>query len=607
MGRIIVFQSELELYMIKEVSIRGANKIMETIRKASSIFSKRQKIKLVIITLVILGGSLCELLGVAAILPFVNVALDSSAIFENQYMAKVYYWLGLGTPEQFMAILGTVLIFVYIVKNIYVAYMNNLMYKFTYRSQKELASRLLKAYMKQPYSYFLTHNSADLIRNLNQDTVYFFETVLACLQFIAEITVCIMLGATLLMMDVTITIGVVLLLAFFALTVYRMLKRSLEKKGLECRSFRAEMNKWILQATGGVKEIKILNKEQFFIDKYDAVYKQYAEDYRKYKMYAFLPKPLMEALCVCALLLIVIVKIVNGADMSYFIPILSVFAVAAFRLLPSFNRITTYISQIMFNKSSVDAIYNDLQQMENIDAAELKKRDLEEIPFEREIRIKDVTFQYPKAEETVFENVNLVIPKGKSVAFVGPSGAGKTTLADIILGVLSSQEGEILVDENKICTQSNNWHKKIGYIPQTIFLMDDTIRNNIAFGIDERNISEELMEEAIEGAQLKEFISTLPEGLNTEIGERGIRLSGGQRQRIGIARALYTNPEILVLDEATSALDNDTESAVMGAIDNLAGTKTLLIIAHRLTTIKNCDIVYEVKDRRVAQIEREGT
>lgn len=580
---------------------------METIRKASSIFSKRQKIKLVIITLVILGGSLCELLGVAAILPFVNVALDPSAIFDNQYMEKVYYWLGLDTPEQFMAVLGTLLIVVYIVKNMYVAYMNDLMYKFTYRSQKELAGRLLKAYMKQPYSYFLTHNSADLIRNLNQDTVYFFETVLACLQFIAEVTVCIMLGATLLMMDVTITIGVVLLLALFALTVYRMLKRSLEKKGMECRSFRAEMNKWILQATGGIKEIKILNKEPFFIEKYNAVYKQYAEDYRKYKMYAFLPKPLMEALCVCALLLIVVVKIVNGADMSYFIPILSVFAVAAFRLLPSFNRITTYISQIMFNKSSVDAIYDDLQQMENVEISEMDRGDLAEIPFNKEIRVNNVTFQYPSAEEAVFENINFTIPKGKSVAFIGPSGAGKTTLADIILGVLTAQEGEILVDDSVIYTQFGNWHKKIGYIPQTIYLMDDTIRSNIAFGIDEGNISEELIDAAIEGAQLKEFINTLPEGLDTVIGERGIRLSGGQRQRIGIARALYTNPEILVLDEATSALDNDTESAVMEAIDNLAGSKTLLIIAHRLTTIKNCDIVYEVKDRSVVQVDREGT
>ena len=306
----------------------------------------------------------------------------------------------------------------------------------------------------------------------------------------------------------------------------------------------------------------------------------------------------METVSVCALLLIVIIKIINGADMTHFVPVLSVFAVAVFRMLPSFNRLATYVSQIMFNKASVEAIYNDLKEFETEEEFAIEEN-VRAIPFTKEICLKDVSFRYPDAEEDVVSNVELVIPKGKSVAFIGASGAGKTTLADIILGVLSAQNGEIVVDGQPINAMSREWHKKVGYIPQTIFLMDDTIRNNIAFGIETSKIDEKQLEEAIAGAQLKEFIDSLPEGLDTEIGESGVRLSGGQRQRIGIARALYFNPEILVLDEATSALDNDTESAVMEAIDNLAGTKTLLIIAHRLTTIKNCDIVYEIKDKKV--------
>lgn len=574
---------------------------METIKKALSIFTRRQKIKLIIITAIILGGSLCELIGVTAILPFINVALDFDVVFENQYMFAVYELLNLDSPQQFLILLGVVLMVVYVVKNIYLTVMNDIIYKFTYRTQKELACNLLRGYMQQPYSYFLQHNSAEFMRNLNQDTMYFFEAVVAVLQLVAEITVCIMLGVALLVMDTFITLSVATLLILFVLTVFKVMKTRLEKKGLECRDYRGEMNKWILQATGGIKEVKLLDKEDFFVGKYSRVYKEYAEEYRKYKMLAYLPKTMMEALCVCALLLIVIIKILQGAEMSTFIPILSVFAVAAFRLLPSFNRITAYISTIMFYKSSVDAIYDDLQQMNSFSRERDKKENGKEIVFREGIDIQNVSFSYPQAESRVLEEVCLTIPKGKSVAFIGASGAGKTTLADIVLGVLSSEKGEVLVDKNVIDTASKTWHSKIGYIPQTIFLMDDSIRNNIAFGIDSNDIDEVLLEQAIEGAQLKEFIKTLPQGLETEIGERGVRLSGGQRQRIGIARALYTNPEILVLDEATSALDNDTESAVMEAIDKLAGTKTLIIIAHRLTTIKNCDIVYEVKDKKVVR------
>lgn len=574
---------------------------METIKKALSIFTRRQKIKLIIITVIILGGSLCELIGVTAILPFINVALDFNVVFENQYMLAVYKWLDLESPQQFLILLGIVLMVVYVVKNIYLTVMNDIIYKFTYRTQKELACNLLRGYMQQPYSYFLQHNSAEFMRNLNQDTMYFFEAVVAVLQLVAEITVCIMLGVALLVMDTFITLSVAALLILFVVTVFRVMKTRLEKKGLECRDYRGEMNKWILQATGGIKEVKLLDKEEFFVGKYNGVYKKYAEEYRKYKMLAYLPKTMMEALCVCALLFIVIIKILQGAEMSTFIPVLSVFAIAAFRLLPSFNRITAYVSTIMFYKSSVDAIYDDLQQMKSFRIERTQKEDGKEIVFCEGIDIQNVSFSYPQAESRVLEEVCLTIPKGKSVAFIGASGAGKTTLADIVLGVLSGEKGNILVDKNVIDTASRAWHSKIGYIPQTIFLMDDSIRNNIAFGIDANDIDDVLLEQAIEGAQLKEFIKTLPQGLDTEIGERGVRLSGGQRQRIGIARALYTNPEILVLDEATSALDNDTESAVMEAIDKLAGTKTLIIIAHRLTTIKNCDIVYEVKDKKVVR------
>lgn len=571
---------------------------MKSIVKAFSVLGKKNIGSLLFVLIQIVVGSILEMFGVTAILPLISLAVNPNKIYENDFLYGISKYVRFNDSYSYFVFLSIMLIFIYFVKNMYVIWMNNNIYKFAYKNQKELACRLLTSYLRQPYSFFVNHNSADFIRNLNEDTIYFFETVIASLQFAAEIMVCAMLGITLLVMDTTLTLGMIIILLLFFLIVFRKLKRNLEKKGTRCRGYRAEMNKWILQATGGIKETKILEKEQFFIEKYEGLYNYFAEDYRRYKMYAFLPRPLMESVSVCALLLIVVIKIINGADMTVFVPILSVFAVAVFRMLPSFNRLATYVSQIMFNKASVEAIYNDLKEFETEEELPIEEK-IKDIPFNNEIRLKDICFRYPDAEEDVVSGVELVIPKGKSVAFIGASGAGKTTLADIILGVLSAQKGNILVDGQPIDAMSREWHKKVGYIPQTIFLMDDTVRNNIAFGIESSKINESQLEKAIDGAQLKEFIDSLPEGLNTEIGERGVRLSGGQRQRIGIARALYFNSEILVLDEATSALDNDTESAVMEAIDNLAGTKTLLIIAHRLTTIKNCDIVYEIKDKKV--------
>ena len=316
-----------------------------------------------------------------------------------------------------------------------------------------------------------------------------------------------------------------------------------------------------------------------------------------------LPAPVMESVLVGGLLGVLIVKIVNGADLQGLVPTLAAFAVAAFRILPSINRMTQGINQLTYNKVAVDKIYPAIKEARENGA---DKRDViqesgeEGLHFEREIKVENITFSYPAREEKVLDKVNLSIPKNKSIAFVGPSGAGKTTLTDVILGVLEPLEGRILCDGTNIDGCMSAWHAKIGYIPQEVFLLDDTIRNNIAFGIPESEIDDNRVNEVLQEAQLLGFVESLSEGVNTSIGECGARLSGGQKQRIGIARALYANPEILVMDEATSALDNDTESAVMEAINQLAGKKTLIIIAHRLSTIEKCDTVYEIKNGKAS-------
>lgn len=574
------------------------------LKKINFIFTKSQKRRLVMLFVVILIGTFLELLGVTAILPFINVILSPDKIESMKYLGDIYRWLGMKTPNEFILLAAIVLIVIYIVKNAYVAEMYNLQYRFVYNNQRRLSLRILDAYLKQPYSFHLSHNSSELMRNVSTDTNMFFAAVLGTIQLLTELCVCAVLAIFLFFMDKSITIGVAVFLTLFIIIFYRGFRKNLAHTAERNRYYTAGITKWLQQSFGGMKEIKVLSRERFFLQNYEHDYKEYADAQRKYLFMQIVPRPVMEAMCVSGLLLVVAMKLYIGVSGTYFVTTLSVFAVAAFRMLPSFNRITNSLSVIMFNKVSVDAVYEDLKQVEELQKQiDEKKEDYENVSMQKEIKIENLQFRYPNTDHYVLDHVSLSIPKNKSVAFIGPSGAGKTTLADIILGVLEPEGGTVLVDGINIFNNLDAWHHNLGYIPQSIFLTDDTIRNNIAFGIPEDEISDEQIQHVLREAQLEDFVGSLPDGVDTIIGERGVRLSGGQRQRIGIARALYTNPEVLVLDEATSALDNDTETAVMEAIDNLSGNKTLIVIAHRLTTIKNCEIVYEVRDGKVKQKE----
>lgn len=569
-------------------------------QKIAYIFDRKQKIRAVILMAVIIIGAFTELLGVTAILPFINVILNADTILKNPVFQGVYELLHFKDVNGFIIFLAAAIIVIYIVKNVYVYWMHSMQYRFTYENQRILSHKMMDCYMKQPYLYHLDHNSAELSRNINEDTVSFFEAVLAALQLASEGGVCLALVLFLFYQDRSITLGVLLLAGLFGLLFMKVFKKRLKRAGQRSRNKQGTTRKLVMEAFGGIKEIKILNREGFFTEGYNEEYKEYAESYRRFKVYGMIPKPLMEAASICGLLLIVCMKLARGVAPQEFIPTLSIFAVAAFRMLPSVNRMAEYLSRIMFSKAAIDAIYHDLKEiehlMERLDVCE----DRQEIVFEKEVRVEDVSFHYPNTEKYVFEHASLVIPKNQSVAFVGPSGQGKTTMADIVLGLLEPQKGRVLVDGVNIRQGLHGWQKKLGYIPQTISLLDASIRDNILFGVPEREMDEVRLEEALKEAQLKEFVEGLEEGLDTVIGEAGVRLSGGQRQRIGIARALYHNPEVLVLDEATSALDNDTEAAVMEAIDYLAGSKTLLIIAHRLSTIQNCDLVYRIEDGQIS-------
>ena len=579
---------------------------MNVLKKINFILSKKQKLELAWMIVLITIGSALELAGVSAVLPVMNSILSPDVLLSNKHCAHIYKMLNMTSSKQFVLFLIGVLIVVYIVKNAYLIFMYNRQYKFVYTNLHKLSDQMMDCYLHQTYLFHVSKTSSELLRNINVDAANFYGVIQSCIQLATELMVCFVLVVYLLIQDKTITFAILGLMAILIFGFMKIYKKSLMKLGQRSRHYYVAVNKWIQQGFGGIKEIKVLNKEDFFYDQFDKAYEGHADTEYKYHTLMSVPKPVIEVICICGMLGVVAIKMSMGTDLTYFIPIMSIFVVAAFRMMPSFNRITEYMGNIMYQKASVDAVYNDLKEIEKLNEHHEAKGSVESIPFKKAIRIEDVSFSYPNNDKIVLNHLSLDIKKNTSVAFIGQSGAGKTTLADIILGILEPIEGHVYLDDKDVFKNLDSWHSKIGYIPQNIYLLDDTIARNITFGIADKDINSDRLEYAVKRAQLKDMIDELKDGLDTEIGEGGIRLSGGQRQRIGIARALYNEPEILILDEATSALDNDTEKAVMEAIDSLHGEMTLIIIAHRLSTIKNCDYIYEVKDGN-AVIEENST
>ena len=577
-------------------------KVKQFVKQIRYIFEAKQKWQLLYVLIIVIFTTFVELLGVTAILPFIEVLMDDSSIQKTLYLNTIYTTLKFDNSTNFLIFLAIFLITVYWVKNALMIASYNLQYKFTFSNQKKMAYKMLQCYLNQPYFFHLSHSSAELIRSINTDIVMMFQGILAILQFFAEILVCAVLGVFLFVTDIQITIIIIISLLIFVVLFTKKIKSYLSYIGEEDRKYAMGIVKWLQQSFGGLKETKIMHREKYFLDMFGEQYGRWSDLEKIYRNLQMIPKPIMETLCITALMVAIIIKLLTGTDMSDFVGTLSVFAVAAFRLLPSFNRITGYVSVIIFNYPAFEAVYNDLKKIEEVNKIYYEEKETEKLSLNNQITLKNISYKYPGGDKFVLKHVNMTIPKNRSVAFIGPSGAGKTTLADLILGVLEPTEGNIIIDKEDAFENLLAWQKNVGYIPQFIYLMDDTIKNNIIYGAKE-DVDNNRLCKAIEEAQLKEFIATLPEGWDTEIGEAGMRLSGGQRQRIGIARALYNNPDVLILDEATSALDNDTEKAVMDAIESLSGTKTLIIIAHRLTTVENCDLKYMVKDGSVTLME----
>lgn len=570
------------------------------IRKIGYIFNRKEKIKIVFLTIIIIIGSFLELLSISLFSPFIELIMNPDAVNESGIMLYVMQLFSIRSIQDSLAILAVAIMLIYVGKNVFIIWQKNIIYKFSYGTQRKLSALLLRAYMNEPYTFHLGKNVSELQRSMQEDSGQFANGLLHFMEMIAEICVCIVLGIYLFIVSKSITIIIAGLL-IVCLGIFSLLNKKYSRTwGLEGQQSKAKLYQWMNQALGGVKEIKVLNREDIFIATYDHYHGRYVRVLRLNRLIGVMPKYFIEMVSIVGMLAAIILKMYFGQkDLQDFVPQLATFAVAAFRLLPATGRINEHMSAVIYASPSVDLIYHDLKEVEELEYTDDKNDS--SWHFTEKIEVTDVSYCYPDGDTNVIEGATFVINKGQTVAFIGASGAGKSTMVDIILGLLTPTFGKITADGMDIYKNLPTWQKEVGYIPQTIYLSDDTIRNNIAFGVDANDINDEAVIRVLKQAQLYEFVDSLPEKLDTFVGERGVRLSGGQRQRIGIARALYHNPQILVLDEATSALDTDTETAVMEAIDRFKGEKTIIIIAHRLSTIKNADIVYEVANGKVTK------
>ena len=561
---------------------------------------------MLILLIAIFIGAVWELFGVSLFMPLMTILTEPKEIEENLFLKSFRDMFSLYDMKQMFVGLAAAIIVIYILKNIYLSLMYYFLYGFIYHNQLKVESRLIDCYMKKPYSYHLDHNTSDMIRNIMLDSERLFQLILQFLSLISELLLSVLLVIYLLVQDPMMTISTAVVLALSVGLYMVFTKERANRYGQINQEYDGRMHQAIEEALGAVKDIKILHREKYFVDKFTYGGEQKMNALIHTNFFGAVPKYLIEMVCMAVILLVMIAKVLSGADMNSLIPELAAFAVAAFKLLPSVGKIANYFNGISFLMPSIDLIYHDLKETEDMLTVEYKdESDAPDISDADAITADSISFSYPNTDRDVLHDVCFSIPAGSSVGLIGSTGAGKSTLADVILGIFFPKNGEVRYGKMNVHDYPLTWAKRLAYIPQTIFLADESIRENIAFGIARDNIDDDKVWEAAAEAQLTDFVKSLPDGLDTKVGERGVRLSGGQRQRIGIARALYGNPEFLVLDEATSALDSDTEKAVMEAIDSLHGRKTMLIIAHRLTTIRNCDLIFEVENGNVNRVERD--
>lgn len=573
----------------------------DSFKKLFEILPSGDKWKMLALFGLMMIAMFLEIAGIGMLPVFVSSISDPDYIFNNEYIGPILQEMGWNTSRELLLYGGGVLIAIFFVKIIYLIWFQYIKTKFVLKRYSSISKGLYENYLSAPYTFHLNRNTSELIRNVTNETRFIASNIM--LPFITiSMNIVTILGIFVLLMAVEPIISVLSL--FFigggGFIAIKTVKNKLRHYGEVAKNERARMIQAVTEGVGGIKDIALMNRQKYFMDRFSTYIKNLTDADIFRNIAAFASRPVVEFIAVIGLVFVAGAMILQGRETTSIIPILALFGGAIVRLVPAASLIMNEYTKMKFFGHSLDAIYEDVRNLKDNKNNKLNaNKSKSKLPFNKNIQIHKLSYTYPNSHEKALSNINIKIRKGSSVGFVGESGAGKSTIVDIILGILEPQQGTIFVDGVDVFSNIRDWQNNLGYIPQFIYLSDDTIRNNIAFGLPEKDISDEKIEKAISAAQLKRIIYELPNGLNTMIGENGVRLSGGQRQRIGIARALYNNPAVLIMDEATSALDNITEKQVVESIEKLKGERTIITIAHRLTTVHNCDSLYLMKNGKI--------
>jgi ATP-binding cassette, subfamily B, bacterial PglK len=576
-------------------------KIRPEYNKLRKLFNRSERIKIGMLFGMMLLAAFLELLGIGMIPAFVAIVADPARVLKYNQFSELYQLLNINNSRDLLIYGGLILIGVYVLKNTYIMIYYYIEARFIFNRRYTFSHKLMTAYMQAPYTFYLERNSSELLRNTNNEVNIMINNVLLpILKVSKELIMGILVVAFLLFAEPTITLIISVVMGGMAGSFLYITRERMNNLGIEAQEYRKGMLKAAQQGFGGIKDARVLNREGEFIETFREMAYQSSQLQLKKTFISSIPRPTVETLSVGGIILIAIIMVLQERPISSIVPIIAMFGVAIVRLIPAINQVTQLLTDLQFNIASVNPVYDDLTLLkDNAKAFRSDRRKKQKLELRTSIVIDNLHYQYPKSTEQALNGVNLEIPFGSAVAFVGSSGSGKTTLADSLLGLLVPQKGAILVDDVNISESISSWQQNIGYIPQFIYLSDDTLKRNIAFGLPDDKIDDEKILKAVELSQLSDLIEHLPQGIETVIGERGTRLSGGQRQRVGIARALYHEPQVLVMDEATSALDNITEQQIIEAIEALKGNRTVIMIAHRLTTVMNCDMLFFMENGRI--------
>lgn len=591
------------------IAMNEITKIRDGIKKINYILTSEQKRYCILVGIMAILLSGLELLGVSVILPLMQAFLEPEELKNQKYLKVFIKAFKLENDAEIIVFTCIGIILIYIIKNLYGILYIWASNKLSYKIRKETSLRVLSTYMKQGYAFFTENNTARLIRGMDADVVNIYAIISQLFTFLAKGLSMMAISFYILITSSTMAIFLVLLILFCFWVTQKLFRGMLQKNGTLVREYAYKVTRAMMETLQGSKEILVKDKQKYFVNRYEECTDKLYGAKVKIAIGEGAPTYIIEGVCVSGLMIAVAFQSIISENTTVLLTQMAVIAVGAFRILPSLGALLSSINVITSNAPALSAAYETLNMVKDLEKngedinGETKER--EGHNFEHELKLSHIKFKYTGSQKYIIDNLEMVIEKGSSIAFIGASGAGKTTLSDIILGLYRPESGDILMDGKSIYQMGKGWSKVVGYVPQSIYLVDSTVKENIAFGVDEEDIDEEKIWNVLEMAQLKEFIINLPHGINTRVGEMGVKFSGGQKQRIAIARALYEDPDILILDEATAALDTETEKAVMESIETLQGYKTLIIVAHRLSTIQNCDRIYEIRNGKAIEKKKE--